>query len=408
MKFRKTNEAFLLVCTVLLFQIIRNISLIGYTGILFLSYAVLYLIYFNESKKNFGHIFFERVRGAKLMFLVTYFLIPVITLFDIDYFMVAFPRFFVTFPFVLFCFICPILDENNFRSVKKILVIFSTLAAFSLVIQIFTGPISFFADSSIREGLDRYSTLAGSLTVFGTTGAIAILFLLFDKKLFNNFPRIFNIIAISIGLLASLQKSAIINLVIIFFIAIVLVPKKIKIHLKFRSIIIFIFLMFSLSVFFLLYGERFNNSVIAQYINTTINYTFTNSTTVGVSDDLYSRLFERPLRVISFHNISGSDFLFGIGLKALGGTMGLSFLPMAHNNYFDLLLSGGIIHLTSFLIIVSKSLHNMFFIQKKNDETIALTLLLVNMFIGAGNFYQPQICVILFSLLFLQKEHNDY
>jgi O-antigen ligase len=120
------------------------------------------------------------------------------------------------------------------------------------------------------------------------------------------------------------------------------------------------------------------------------------------------RLWELPSKVVVYHKLKFSDILFGIGFSALAGTMGNPQYPMAHNNYCDLLFSGGITHFCIFLYLTLRIPVNLFKrklkqikIQKfDNMYNVIVFLFLINMGIGASNFFQPVTAVIIFLTLF--------
>src|SRR5699024_5915513 len=99
--------------------------------------------------------------------------------------------------------------------------------------------------------------------------------------------------------------------------------------------------------------NKYNHVPFIQYIDKTINYSLKMGE-VGVREDLLTRLWMRPHRVIEYNNIGFFKLITGIGFKGLAGTMGMPQYPLAHNNYFDLLFSGGIFHLISFFALFLK------------------------------------------------------
>lgn len=402
--FEHTKKMLLIVVVILSLQVFRNISTVIYVGILFLAYALLYSFFIYESKKG-GGIEIRRITGAKIIFLVTYLILPLQTLDNLEYFSIAFPRYLVTLPFIFFLFIFPYVDVSLLKRIMRIFIFVSVLSSLSIFIQIVTGPISFFADSSFREGLDRYSTLSGSLTAFGTTGSIAVCLLLFDKKDYYPFVRKIFLVILILGLLCSLQKSAVINLLVALLFYLLFATKrittKVKIPRIFYTIILLITIMFFVSTLY----DKILGSKFLEYMFATVDYTLSNQSSVGVKADLLSRLTLRPFNVLNFHDISFNNIFLGIGLKALGGIMGLSFLPMAHNNYFDLLFSGGIFHLISFLWMCVSSFFSYINSLYYKEFSGVVFIYLINMMIGAGSFYQPLLCLIIFPILLVNKEN---
>ncbi len=102
------------------------------------------------------------------------------------------------------------------------------------------------------------------------------------------------------------------------------------------------------------------------------------------------------------------DYFLGIGFPALAGTLGHPQFPMAHNNYFDLVFAGGILHFFSYLLLMLKIPIKVFKKKIKGREidlidrifSISVFLILINMMIGAATFYQPVSTVITFYIVF--------
>src|SRR5664280_3595650 len=77
---------------------------------------------------------------------------------------------------------------------------------------------------------------------------------------------------------------------------------------------------------------------------------------------------------------------------------------MAHDNYFDLLLSGGVLHLVSYLVlmvriplkVIHKRLRGMKISSIDSSYSMVVILFLINMLIGAATFYQPIATVVIF------------
>ena len=396
------ENIFLVTTTVLLFQITRNISMVGYVGILLMAYLCLYIVYFHKR----GNVAPSLLGGV---FLLTLLWIPVISLAHMDpsKYLIAFTRYCITLPFVFFMFIYNQYSFSLVTRVLRVLCVYMACAALSIPYQIMFGPISFFAESSFRDGLVRYASLAGSLTALGTLGSFALAILLFSGDLlFSRRNKNFLIAIILTGMLMSLQKAAVVN-IIICFAAFVLMNDQISFSRKI-SVIVGIFLIaFVLDL-------MFDDSPFSIYVQSLFDYTFS-ETSVGVSQDLASRLWHRPQSVVNYHKIRLSSVVLGIGFPALGGILGLAHLPMSHNNYFDLLFSGGIIHFLSFLLLLGKVIIGT--VRKRLAQSrlnqidrayFVVTLLIMgNMVIGAASFYQPISSVFTFWIICSYKRATD-
>ncbi len=391
-KLSNIERSYLFLSWILFFHIFRNISLIGYATILLLAYAYIYVKY-SHSLLN------KRIPISSAIFIITLFWVPLVSTFylPIDEYITALLRYFVPTLFLLLsCLYQNQYTVSLIRQIMRSMCIFSTLAALSLPYQILFGKISFFADSSMRNGSIRYSSLMGSLTTFGTCGAICVAILAFSGNvLFKWNTKTILIILNVLGLCLTLQKAAIINLVIICFMLVLL--SRIKINIS--SIIkFFIMVVAMLFVSYIVY----NYTSLGEYISTSVNYTLGEGN--DTENDLISRLWSTPMSVYNKNDMNILSVFLGIGFKALAGTMGLPQYPMNHNNYFDLLFSGGII---SLIIVIFLLLKTIISILKKDKNSwtnwdkiymLSIILILINMFIGAGTFYHP-FMAILFSIM---------
>lgn len=409
-KLDQTQKAFLITSFILLLQITRNISTVIYVGILFASYAWLYIVYFlgNNTKPNVTKYFFNPFR---LVFIFSILFIPIISLGNMSSgdFIVALPRYLITLPYLLFCSIYNGYNSVITKKLLKLFVCFMLVSALTIPFQIMFGPIPFFTLASERAGLVRYSSLAGSLPSLGSLGGFALAIILFSGDyLFKKRLKFVIIIIMTISMMLTLQKAAVLN-ILICFVLYFLFYGKIKLIYKIISMI----LMFvALYVFLVVFADM----EFAQYINNIIEYTFSDSS-LGVKDDLISRMWRLPHRVIVYNNMTFIDFLLGIGFPALAGTMGNPQYPMAHNNYFDLIFSGGFLHLISYMYLLIRipytSMKKMIKRKKLNNIDLiyasSIIIILINMIIGGGTFYQPVTAVIVYFIIFSydQVKHID-
>src|SRR5690606_15148779 len=92
---------------------------------------------------------------------------------------------------------------------------------------IVAGPVWWFAEASQREGLTRYASLVGSLTAYGVYGSFALPIIYFLCR--NKYLKVAGLIFVVAGLLVTLQKAAIANLVIFLLLLIITEPWKVKV-----------------------------------------------------------------------------------------------------------------------------------------------------------------------------------
>jgi hypothetical protein len=338
------------------------------------------------------------------LFVFTMLWIPIISLAHMklsDYF-VALPRYAVTMPFFLFLFIYKEYRELLVRRIFQVVCVFVAISAMSVPFQIFLGPIWFFDDASVRDGLVRYASLGGSLTDLGTLGVFSMSFIAFSGDfLFTPKIKALLLITTVLGMLLSLQKASIINL-IIFLVLYILVGSNVKIGILKR-------LSFLVAIGFLGYGlyNQISQTVFGTYIGDIYQYTFSNSS-LGTKADFLSRLWQRPYEVMVYNNIHFLGVITGIGFSALSGIMGLPNMPMSHNNYFDDLFSGGILHLISYILLLLRRPYNV--IRRKingvqlhhleQSYAVLVILILINMLVGASTFYQPISSIFIYFTIF--------
>jgi hypothetical protein len=326
-----------------------------------------------------------------------------------DYF-TALTRF---LPSALFFTFLSFINPKNHNLHLKIIhyfVLFTVISGFSIFFQLFFSiEIPFLVDSSIREGLVRYGSLLGSITSFGTLGPLALfsIILFINKKKIltkSNFVYfVFALIIVSASIL-TLSKSAILNLILVFFF--------VMFFFSVKNIIFFMFLLFALSlIVFSFFGE----SELVKTFQTLVNYTFFNGSLSFFNDlNLRATLF-----ISIFLKTNDLDFIsitFGFGFKALSGILGLNNYIMLHNNYYDLFFSGGLLHLLSFLVLVFESLfYNLRNFSKLNNTNnnysiylfFSLIYFLVNMLFGGSTIYHPIGGTLLFLLILFSKVSSE-
>jgi hypothetical protein len=400
----KLEKAFIFTVIVLMFQITRNISTAFYILVLFMSYCWLYYLFFFGNRRNI----MIKKNIIEVFFTLTLIWIPIISLLftnNSDY-ITAFARFFVTFPFMLFCFLYKDYNINLIRKVLRIICLFMAFSSLSIPYQILFGKIPFLADSGFREGLERYSSFAGSLTALGTLGGFSLAILLLSKNLlFSKYIRLVLIFITIVGMIMSLQKAAIINVALCLLIYLFVSRKG-------NFIKRLISLIFMCTILYIIYSYL-KDTILGLYIDNLIKYS-TSDSSVGTKSDLLDRMWEYPSIVISYNHLNAFNILTGVGFIALSGTLGLPNFPMSHNSYFDLLLSGGAFHLLLYIALLIRIPLNLFikFIKgnviSNIDEIYSSVVLLIfiNMLIGAATFYQPIGAVIIYFIIYSYNRIN--
>lgn len=393
-RLNKIERAYFFTAVILFFHLTRNISLMLYACVLGAMYFYTFARY---SKKAIR----QKLPISAYAFIFTILYIPLISIPNIGAgeYVSSIMRYLVPSLFMLFS--CLYQREYSVLLVRRIfqaLCIFSALAALSIPFQILFGEVSFFADASSREGVTRYASLMGSLTSFGTCGAICVAILLFSADLlFKNNVKVILISVNLLGLLLSLQKASVINILILILLFFILSEKKASISVSgsFNALIILIMI-------FIIGYIIYNFTPLGEYIDITKDYTIGEGS--STESDFISRITTSPQRVYDYNKMTPLLLLVGIGFKALAGLMGMPYYPMSHNNYFDLLFSGGIINLITVMFLLLRIVYSAVKIKFRNltswDKIYlsSVIMILANMFIGAGTFYHP-FTAIIFSIV---------
>lgn len=382
-------------------QVFRNVSLVAYLGLLTIAYGFLYISLILENKNLFEYpssVF----RLLKLVFLMTIVWLPVISLLNMstsEYFN-SFSRYLVTVPYILFCYLYKGYDKPFIKRVVRLFVFFVALAALSIPLQMVIGPLSFLEEGYLRGGFMRYASIAGSLNALGTLSGFSIsLLLIGNDDYFRKNERSILLIATIVGSLLSLQKAAVINILISFALFLIIKGDK-----RFKKpLFVITLLVVGCISYFAMQDLQFINVAI-----TSVEYTLVSNNELDFMTDLLQRFWYLPSRVVTHHDFVGSDWIFGIGFSALSGILGNPNLPMSHNNYFDLIFSGGIFHLSSFLLLLLRIPYRTIKRKLRHEKTshmemsyvCLVVLILANMLIGAATMYQPVNAVIIYFCIF--------
>ena len=268
----------------------------------------------------------------------------------------------------------------------------------TLPAQILTGhAVSWFAESSIRAGEVRYSTLLGSLTIVGVAGGLGLMLAVLLP--FRIEVRVLLVGASIVGLLTSLQKAALLNLGIAIMLTLVAQRSR-----DYRA-----WLKTGAAVFAALGALAWiglQSPKVAPYINyfrlvilgngggTQVLYDYSIHTSV------LDRLIEYPLRMIQAYGWGSS--MIGVGLKGMSGVVGLPQYPMAHNQIFDLIFAGGALYGiigAAVIVLAALSIRQMYFrAESRGDVGVAdemrvmlamLAYLALNLPVASGILFQP-------------------
>jgi hypothetical protein len=315
---------------------------------------------------------------------------------------IGFVRYFYMIPLIILIFS----KRFNGYLILRLLLWFGVLAALSLPYQFVFGEISWFAETGERAGLIRYSTLLGSLTVFGgVVGPLLILNFYFFEE--NFYLKYINAMLLLMGSILSLQKSAVASIAI--SIIILFAYGKIKIKFIAGLIVAFILIFNSLN-------DEFLNSLIVFVSNVVGSVDSDLKTDDDFLESIIVRVIDRPLESVDFFGLE--KFILGVGFYGAAGGMGYPDLPMMHNLLGEMLAMYGIfgiILFLAFVIILFNFFKNNILNGPWSFEVVCFwnsALLFLNSVFSGGLFYQPFAASLFFSALavILQKNgiNNDF
>ena len=301
---------------------------------------------------------------------------------NLSEFLKAFPRM-IIMPLTLIVFLNLISSKDQFKKLINLLIIFSIIAALSLIYQVYNGPLDILVDSATRLGLDRYASTFGSLTIYGA--AVGIVTLLVLRSNFNILLKIFIIILFLASAFVTLAKAAILNVLItsiIFIFFIKMDSKKLLVFFIISGLIFVYFLFPDIGIYYKksIQALGFSSDKIDVSSNSSLIYQF------------LKRLFYSTEYLSNFSIV---DIFFGYGLIGGQGVFGLpySFAGTTHNQFMDLYLIGGVFLFLNvvFLVICVMLELNKLKIRDPLAETFLFCniIAIINMFFFNGFLYQP-------------------
>lgn len=378
---------------------------------------ILSLIFIFTFLVNFKHPIYviNKYFILYILFILYLFYLAYISIFTIstNELISTWPRLILT---PIFGFISPLFINTQVK-LRKLIGLYIFLSVFfclSLYFQMIIGPISWFADSASRGGLTRFSSLYGNVTAIGISGSLALIVLINFRM--NFFLKFFSSLIIVSSLLLSLQKAAIMGIVVIVLIGLIN---------NFKIKYFFYFILFFILTYILL---LMSPPLIKDYVNVSLVNTFgftpfANDVEVyslSTETELKGRFLEHPTEVFDVVGFKG--ILFGGGILGGGGAFGIES-AQAHNSFFDLLFSGGILFLSLFIYILyhlikfyKNQLKLTNSLARENSKVIFnfLLLFLIHMPFNSGGVFHPNHSIlfwvsfgIITSNLFLKKNNTN-
>ncbi len=284
---------------------------------------------------------------------------------------------------------------DRLKIILWIFICLCVLGALSLFYQIATGPVDWFSEPSIRDGLTRYASILGSLTIMGVAGGVAL-----PAVLLLPAPRLLRrvlLIIIVTGMLFTLQKAAIANILIVAGVAAAVQ--------LIRGRLLQVSGLLALSCLALSGAWYFEIDYVVRPIDNILRLNEDGYSDVPLMQSIIDRIWLLPSKLFDLYGLKG--LVFGVGMVAGGGVLGFEEMPMAHNVLFDFLFIGGIPYLLAFLMLVGVAGCRLLAASHGSNRdarvhaaaTASLGMLVVNFPFSSGIQYQPVIGGILYCLV---------
>jgi hypothetical protein len=378
---------------VVLVHLFRNISEIYYLvlGFVLLGFLILSFLHININFQKISLIIIASLTYVVFASLMTESPYSIV---------IGVARLFYLSPVIVYFFSK---DFNNNESLFfwKIILWFTVASSLSILLQYFTGPIAWFADHSERAGTDRFASLAGSLTVYGSLVGVAIALSGFIYKRAAIYIGL--IFLLCLGALLSLQKMAFFSMALSIIFVWAGSSNKISVP---QAIFLFLVLIVTgLLLYFILldyFPEHWS------YISLIFTADASAVGDVSVGNSIIDRMTHLPFEAFSHWGYLNA--LLGVGVYGGSGGLGYPDLPMTHNLIAEVFLIFGLILGALIVFVIFKYLMVCFRflifssnLRVKLASSSFLIVVLTSLFSG-GLFYQPVIGLIFwFSLSELYK-----
>ena len=250
------------------------------------------------------------------------------------------------------------------------------LSALVLIYQLIFGPIEWFGPLFYRAGLPRYFTILGALPTYCIASSFAIIFL--GAAGYNKLKILLIYTILVIGMILSLQKTAIPNFILSSAMLSYIIYGKNLFNLKNLIKIIIIALLFFVIGSILFPGY---SAVMAKFMGLDFG------PKVGwVGYDMQSQIIGR-LSSIFGENLEWINIFLGSGFHGMAGVLGFSG-KTPHNGFGDYFVSGGIFYLLLYLLILFYSIRRLIFYKNIINRKLYLSLIFfLSIFIINVPFY---------------------
>ncbi|HEY3743578.1 MAG TPA: hypothetical protein VGL53_27220 [Bryobacteraceae bacterium] len=317
-------------------------------------------------------------------------------------------RLLMTFPLVALVFLVSGTYPRIFEYALWLFLGFAMIGVFSVIIQYFTGPISWFVEASDRAGMERFGSFLGSIPTIGAVVPLGILLILLIPM--KPPVRIGLLLVMGAGIFSSLSKQAISGSFLAIVLGLLLGKKK--------RVAVVAWIIAGSALGYLLM-DWLDLPLISSMKNYVTGILFPNAagavTMRGydftVQESMWMRMTSLPMHSYDWllEHRGPYGMLIGGGCMMLGPSLlrpGDSHYFTAHNNYMDFVLLGGIGYLLAFVglcvALVRESLR--LYKSKTAGGVGAVMLGLSLMYVTASMFtggltYQPALGTLWWTLV---------
>lgn len=381
--------------------------------IIYLFYGlILFIIYKNRINLNVSSLKIKKspVLLTFIFFGVYFIIINLSVLLDFDYksnlSLLYLGKINFTYPIVIF-FIVVINKFNVFKNLTMMYLVFNIISCFFLLLSVYYNNNTFLQNEyfsfKIRDGLERYSTLYGSV---GQTGYSLSASLVIGMMLhLNNKYKIIIISVLSTGACLSLSRAGYYNIFLALILFILLYPNNYINKIKSLGIfLISIFVITPITLYIIGLFGYYNHFLYNVFNINIMGVDYVNAVSPPAYVNIYDRIaysLFNDLKLLFNENIySITDLIRGYGYKGLGISLGMfpgSDIIYIHNGFYEILISGGILFFLLFILLVYFTLYALYKFDGriKNIELLyynrmviaSIIIIIINLMMGASVFH---------------------
>ena len=300
---------------------------------------------------------------------------------------------FLLMPLLVLSIYTLVIKKDNFSKLQIFFVIACCIGSLSMMLQQFVGGINMLGHYGAPRfmGLNTYPSTLGNITIYGSVVGIAILITMMNNRIKFFFKGIIFAI-LFLGVFLTMQKSALVNLVIVLTLISIFNFKN--------TLKIFGFSIILISIIFIIFPEIITN--IFSLITNTFGIKIGGVTRAGIYLPIFELFIDRQFEWFNEPK-SLTEFLFGWGLPGGTDALGYAFITSpgffaigtTHNQYLDLFQIGGIFLILiffAFLIFVNIELVSRWIISKDEISKVFFLcniIFAINCTVANGILFHP-------------------